>query len=321
MSGTVGYDASVDIGNPEHCTNGIDDNVDGLVDCADPLCAPGYGCVPRAPDGWSEPSYVAEGAPSSPPFDCGAFTTFGKPLYGGLIPEAAQCPCKCDDPQGGVCEASGVLWENPACGGGAATSTDECEGVPSSWRIGSVQTYELSPSVPGDCEAFVDTTVPPPKWDVKATLCLSSSAGGGCGPNALCVQRAPAGADSHVCIASAGNKECVADYGEKRVVYEGVEDTRDCAIGGCWCGGASGEVCKGDYALYSDASCQHEVFSAAMDGQCHDTGLDYGDVHSDRIVLGGIVGGQCPSQGVGEASGAVLPVSPHTICCRSAPIP
>ena len=319
--GAAGQDAGVDAGSPEDCTNGVDDNADGLIDCADPFCVVGYVCVPKAPNGWSEPGYVAEGTPTAPSFDCGEFTTFGKPLFGGLSPEPPQCPCRCGDPQGGVCDASGVLWENPACGGGATNSTEACQPIPAAWRIGAVQTYELPPSVQGTCEASFETIVPPPKWSVKATLCLSSVAGGGCGANALCMPRPPAGADAHVCIASAGNKGCVADYGDKRVYHEGVEDTRACSLGGCWCGGASGQVCQGEYKLYSDASCQQEIFSAPNDGQCHDTGLDYGDARSDRIVLDAISGGQCPPQGSGAPSGSVLPVSPHTVCCMPAPVP
>src|SRR5262245_6655050 len=41
----------------EDCTNGVDDNGDGLIDCADPRCSPGFACVSIIPTGWQ--GYVA----------------------------------------------------------------------------------------------------------------------------------------------------------------------------------------------------------------------------------------------------------------------
>ncbi|MGA7121295.1 MAG: hypothetical protein WBY94_14420, partial [Polyangiaceae bacterium] len=47
----------------ENCTNGIDDNCDGLVDCAEPSCqTAGYACVGAAPAGWSGPDLFWTGA-------------------------------------------------------------------------------------------------------------------------------------------------------------------------------------------------------------------------------------------------------------------
>src|SRR6185436_995373 len=45
-----------DAGPPpaEDCENGVDDDGDGLVDCADPDCAKlGYQCVAAVPSGWT----------------------------------------------------------------------------------------------------------------------------------------------------------------------------------------------------------------------------------------------------------------------------
>src|SRR5262245_29388782 len=38
----------------ENCQNGLDDDGDGNIDCADPKC-PGFQCATAAPAGWSGP--------------------------------------------------------------------------------------------------------------------------------------------------------------------------------------------------------------------------------------------------------------------------
>jgi len=37
---------------------GVDDDCNGLVDCADPGCVVGFECVETAPDGWSGPGIL-----------------------------------------------------------------------------------------------------------------------------------------------------------------------------------------------------------------------------------------------------------------------
>jgi hypothetical protein len=42
---------------PENCTNGIDDNCDGKIDCADPTCATNAACRTGCTDGQTRPCY------------------------------------------------------------------------------------------------------------------------------------------------------------------------------------------------------------------------------------------------------------------------
>src|SRR5580698_10770098 len=55
--------------SPENCTDGIDNDGNGLVDCADPACQPAYTCV-TAPAGWTIgaflPSVADQPGPSCP---------------------------------------------------------------------------------------------------------------------------------------------------------------------------------------------------------------------------------------------------------------
>lgn len=74
----------------EDCTNGLDDNCNGLVDCADPECASqGFACTPAVPVGWSLVAYVENARPSCPVGWGASAPNVEGPDGGG----ACQCAC------------------------------------------------------------------------------------------------------------------------------------------------------------------------------------------------------------------------------------
>ena len=96
-------DASVADAGREDCTNGVDDNGDGEIDCADPQCTPDYECVPTVPTDWTGYFRVNTAANPSAHVPCpdgGApTTTFESPAG------AAQCTaCTCDSLTGATCD-------------------------------------------------------------------------------------------------------------------------------------------------------------------------------------------------------------------------
>lgn len=312
-------DAATDAPLAEDCTNGIDDNGDSLVDCADPICGPGYVCVPRPPNGWSEPGYILMVAGGTAG-DCESLVPFGKLLHEGLTAPPASCPCTCESPSGGTCNGSGILWQYGACAGDSATSDESCSVVPSMWTIGSVLAHFGAVVTPGTCESSVGTVLVPAEWESDVTLCLPAAQGGGCGANAACISRPPQGSTGQVCIASSGDKGCSGAFPLKELYFEGYDDTRGCNAGSCWCASAQGQTCSGEYQLFSDDACSNEVFSAPLDGNCHNTGLTAGQVRSDRIVTYAPEGGSCQPQGTGAAIGGAVENSPYTVCCTSQPV-
>ena len=53
---------------PEKCTNGVDDDCNGLTDCADPACqTQGYACAAPAPGGWDFVAFDATRRPAARP--------------------------------------------------------------------------------------------------------------------------------------------------------------------------------------------------------------------------------------------------------------
>src|SRR5689334_5880623 len=80
----------VEGGDGEDCTNGVDDNDDGLIDCADPGCS-GYACVSVIPMGWQ--GYVAlyDGPAAKDPGCGGDFPRSVFTGTGSLVNSPAKC--------------------------------------------------------------------------------------------------------------------------------------------------------------------------------------------------------------------------------------
>src|SRR5262245_45608356 len=80
----------------EDCLNGVDDDGNGLVDCAYPACgAAGFACAPAPPDGWSLVAmyrYEYKRAPSTAP--CAAPSRHLTGLAAPIAPaECGACMC------------------------------------------------------------------------------------------------------------------------------------------------------------------------------------------------------------------------------------
>ena len=91
-----GQDTSTDSSSSgEQCLNGIDDDGDQLVDCADPDCkGAGYQCSPNPPAGWSGPFAFYDG-PSAPACPSSFSNEFANGGIGFLGPPAACSKCTC----------------------------------------------------------------------------------------------------------------------------------------------------------------------------------------------------------------------------------
>jgi len=102
-----GADASAP-GAETSCFDGIDNNGDGLVDCADPTCASVAACVALVPSGWLGYAALYDGVPTGVPSCAAPFAVTVTPGSAGLSAAPATCaPCTCGPPNGGACAAGG----------------------------------------------------------------------------------------------------------------------------------------------------------------------------------------------------------------------
>jgi hypothetical protein len=108
---------------PEECLDGVDNDMDGLVDCADvDDCAPAeYECAPEPPGGWTGNARAVAVAYGGVLPDCAAGETSAQYLAGPAT-ETLCAGCSCTL-AGAACSAPEVTcwWGNDTCQGSAAT--------------------------------------------------------------------------------------------------------------------------------------------------------------------------------------------------------
>src|SRR5262249_33512993 len=86
-------------GMTEDCLNGVDDDGNGLTDCADPACAAGYTCTPNPPQGWLGPVALYNGPPANKPKGPPGHPDTAHQGNTGIINDPAMCSaCTCGNP-------------------------------------------------------------------------------------------------------------------------------------------------------------------------------------------------------------------------------
>lgn len=310
----------------EDCTDGKDNDGNGLEDCADPACEPGYECVKSVPSGFERYVRVHTGAGGAGGAGGDALCPDGSaPLkyYVGPAKESAECSaCSC-------------TWAGASC------STPElscyydknkdnmCGGLPELVAKGNDLVCDVNPDVPWDDKVWCKLTAPgavasqgtcdksggvlaaSPAWQDTVDVCPIEKAGGGCMSGNVCVPRGGSGS-SELCIDVASDQPCPGEWSASPIkAYEDVKDNRSCAP--CDCNVDSISCSDAYYIVYDVDSCfggKREIHSA----DC----VDVSDLLDNTSGAVRPVAGK-PSEGTcsgGEPTGKVEPEKPHTICCK-----
>ncbi|HKU42179.1 MAG TPA: hypothetical protein VJR89_28670 [Polyangiales bacterium] len=228
---------------PEQCSNAIDDDCNGDVDCADAAC----GAMMCSPAG----SLTGILVPSSE--DCpNGFMAGDMTVYQGLTDMGcAGCSCSTTPT---TCSphvyyyssttactldsvkpyTGGTLINKPvpqgACnpGEGAPFGEGSIE-TPVAWRV-TMSAY------PGTCSASGSASPLPPTWATTMKLCTTKTRGGGCAKGFACVPKVAG--KQHCAQPSAAS--CPASAA-KQTWQRGFSDNRSCGLCGCT---ASGGDCN-----------------------------------------------------------------------------
>jgi hypothetical protein len=302
----------------ENCMNGVDDNGDGLADCADPQCQATHTCADRPPAGWTGLGWLD---PDSKPA-CSLGLT-AQDLYAGINAPALTCGCEC-----------GAPTAHCAIDLTCSVGTDDCATATTSATVSGCQTLPFpagpvgcsagAPKVTGACPATTKTTRPTVSWTTAARACMTT-AGGSCAVTTqACVPRPPAGAVGP-CIGHTGDYACPAStvYQTKYLFYSGAfVDTRTCTTctactvsGSCTCD-SSGGFCG--VAIYTDNLCQAAT-PEEVDAR--------GGASCTALTVTGTAGVSAAAAGVGTPNttncvagsstpaGSISPGAKVTVCC------
>jgi hypothetical protein len=309
-------DAQVHDASPhvmENCGNGVDDDGDGKIDCADEDCG-AYSCVAAAPDGWTGPLALYVGSDATP--TCSG--NYGsEALRGGSAVNATPA----------VCSSCSCTPQTASCAsylGFGFGAQSNCSDAGCMALIGA-SCVEVAPScLTGMSTAYVQTQFPPgtsscaPSTQTPAiadasfsdhVLGCGASDGlrrGGCSPGNLCAAATPF--TGPFCIVKAGDLACPSGpYSDRRVYFTAIDDTRDC--GACACG----SDCSYTWKIFDDAdtTCATPLATQSGAGSCTMVTPSSGKLRVGASISGT---GTCAPSG-GQATGSAAGAGATTACC------
>ena len=301
-------------GGAEDCANGKDDNCNGLIDCADPVCqGAGYACTPPAPTGWNGPVAWFTAAGDTIPACATPYVTQGSGGHEGLTAGAAQCGCGCTGPTNVQCNQVGVTYYSDS----SCTNNPSSAGLPTNFCVttgtgASVSAQPTATAFNGTCGSSPTKNVPPLSWTNSDAVCTYNAPTdtGGCTNSALCMQQPPSGAHSKACVWQNGDVSCPGSgYTTKTLFYAGASDSRDCSA--CTCTATAG-TCTAQVTVYSLGGCNSggTLLGIQTDNSCH-----------QFAALSAIAGaisvtpGTCGANGTGGPTGSASATGPVTVCC------
>ncbi len=263
--GRGGGDAGCVPTGAENCTNGIDDDCNGLGDCMDQACTTGFTCVPPLPNGWSWAAYAPDARPN-----CAAGFNMPRDVEEGINAANATCGCTC-------------TTNNPSCTVGnlsiTAGGNNTCDDVTTQSRQAAAGCNALSPQFTtsgesisvkgpapsgGGCTANATKSVPSVSYQHQGRTCTyAGSSGGGCGNGNACTPKAT---PFTTCVSKMGTNTCPNGFPVPHFVGSMLTDTRDCTQ--CTCGFNAG-TCGGTATFYTDTGCTQNAENVTADAQCH----------------------------------------------------
>lgn len=298
------------------------------------FCASGT-CVPPAPDAWKHVAFFMNWPrePPSCPDDAPILAFEGTPAP----PDPSCAACSCDEPEGtcrlptswtissDACNLGGVKtnfdppvgWDGSCTNNNAIAEGKLCGGVP------CVRSVTVSPPVIEEKQCTPHTAgegdLPVARaWNGGPEMpigraCLSDK------PLPSCSSKGCTGTNGEfaACIMHDGDLACPEGWnGDRQVLYEFVDDARECSS--CGCDVPKGGTCQVKVRTFADAACaQENAWGYANSGMVPDPCSDFmlGDaVASKTAEVVNYAKGSCMPKG-GEITGDLILAGQVTVCC------
>ncbi len=306
---------------PENCFDGIDNDCNGKIDCADPACGSTVAqCV--ALDPTSAPIGLLSGGtgPCTTALYDQATAIFANQnqLSCTTIVAGQGCSCKpgpvsCTTTLAGfktVAECTGNTSSGEAAGKFVTDQDNACTAGAPPWTtdgLGDIYGIAVTTFVAsaGACTPSGTANVPKFGFGVSGTFCATKSVGGGCGAGQVCVPTTGAGG---VCQLFDGMKTTCPGGASAVPWYTGSSGSATC--GPCTCGSPVGGSC--DQMLLtagSASSCSGAAQLQSNTRECFGSGLANPGVQ----FSGTPTPASCsPMSTLGGNAG---PTGPKTLCC------
>ena len=300
---------------PENCTNGIDDDCNGLTDCADPACkTQGYACVTPSPmTGWDLVAFDATSQAACP----ATLMQKNVDVDPTNLAAPAVCGCTCAAGTPPSCEQGNISTthsQNNQCGG-MVTNYPASGGVciPQNLSVDAFVLAAQPPPAGGMCGATA-TVTQPTTGATQGEVCSGETTfGGGCTGTQVCAL-VPTGFTS--CVHHGGaSMACPAPYSTPHSVGT-LKDTRGC--GNCACSPPTATCGPASWAFFNSQDCTGSAgVTLNANDQCNGTGAAQGQTfHSNRfssIPLPASIA--CATPPTPPSTGNVMLTGADTICC------
>ena len=308
-----------------NCLDGIDDDCNGLTDCADPACGAGYSCVPApaASSGFTGFA-IYEPTRTNP---CPSAYAAQTDTYEGLVYLPAACAACACQAQGASCGAATLTCNAGTCdsdGGSGGALAEGCTAIDGGVTLGAGSACSVSAPAasPGSCNASGGgATLDPVTFGLTSRVCAATAGpGGGCGAGSVCVARAADGFHGACVLAATDSTAlCPAGYLNAHVTMPdggSFTDTRGCTA--CSCASPTGAACGGSAMLYPSSSCEGDGGGAGLtfpaDGNCYPAAA--AGVIGSALLSGSVLSqGACAPDG-GQVTGAVRAKNQTIYCCQ-----
>ena len=290
----------------ELCFNGIDDDCDGLADCADPACSSVAVCVP-ADQAFSLGITIDASSDCPIGYQMGTSTL----IHQGVTGDTACDGCTCS--MSSHCSTTLRAYPSTtACTGTPVTlasldETSKCVPLPAGHAgLPHVDNFVAS----GTCSAGGSATPSTWSWSTTMKFCPADPPGKGCKTGYACVHKSP----STYCEIGSGS--CTAGFTAVSggTWYTAGTDSRSCAK--CGCQVTSAGDCSGSRVFeHPDGECavtNPSEFVLLQGDRCDGFGETSGFTTADLNVS--FTGVSCA--GSSALSGAVTPTGARTVCCE-----
>ena len=287
----------------EDCFDGIDNDCNGMIDCADPACAPQGECVAAGNTNFKL------GVEANPTDTCPTNFTGGETALnqGLVVPAATTCTgCSCaasttcsiglyQYASVAACTADTTLTGGTLVGSQINSASLTCEmgtlNAPA-YRIGSFTKTDSA------CTPSGTAAKPAVSWTTQKKFCAVARTGAGCSPGYVC---APKQAQlSNHCVRADGALACPAGYNATGSGwYKDFSDTRTC--GACSCGTQTPGDCTKE-VLSGSTYARNLQFWPTSSASC-DASSGYGTTVSSTPGTHTCCALQCAATTCGSTSG------------------
>jgi hypothetical protein len=286
-------------GTIEVCEDGIDNDCNGLIDCADAACNATFQCVPEPPQGWTVAAASLTSAPACPPL-----VPTAQDILTASGDSASSCACTCESADPACSKGTYTFSFGTACGTSATLDPTIACGAVTAQLAKDSELHLAGPPPPSTCAPSLKKTIAAPQ---KGRLCQGAPIGHGCASGTICVPRVAPPLQS--CITETGDRACPNTYPAKSFAGSGVQsDTRDCTACTCQSG-----TCTGSATFYEGPNCNGRTVVVASALTCTTPGNDA--IGASSYALGQF-GGGCDVAQKAALTGTLTLADQRTICCR-----